>query len=148
MSTTEKVRLVDQHREERGLNRCLWAIGLPKSNYYYRQNRADGLYEEDQKLMEHIREIIEEHPDYGYRRILQWLEERTSQTINHKQLRKLLSDHELALPRQVPKRSLLLVEKMLEEASGSLILMEGRDPAPLEAFSTVFTERYGNQKTS
>jgi transposase InsO family protein len=118
---------------------------LPKSTYYYRQNRTDGLSEEDQKLMEHTREIIDEHPGYGYRRILPELEERTGQTINHKRLRRLLSEHELALPRQMPKRRPSPVKKILEEASGSLNLVEGREPAPLEAFSTDFTEvHYGN----
>jgi hypothetical protein len=32
------------------------------------------------------------------------------------------------------------VEKILEEASGSPNLVEDRDPAPLEAFSSDFTE--------
>ena len=36
MTTAEKVRLVDQHKDEHRLNRCLKAIGLPKSTYYYR----------------------------------------------------------------------------------------------------------------
>jgi len=95
--------------------------------------------------MERTREIIDEHPGYGYRRILPELEERTGQTINHKRLRRLLSEHELALPRQMPKRRPSPVEKILEEASGSLNLVEGRNPGPLEAFSTDFTEvHYGN----
>ena len=131
---------MDQHKEERGLNQCLEAIDLPKSTYYYRQNRTEGLSEEDQKLMEHIREIIDEHPGYGYRRILPELEERTGQTVNHKRLRRLLNEHELALPRQMSKRSPSPVEKILEKASGQLNLVAGRDPGPLEAFSTDFTE--------
>jgi transposase InsO family protein len=100
--------------------------------------------------MNQVREIIQEHPEYGYRRILPELKERTGQTVNHKRLRRLLSDHELALPRQMPKRSPSPVDKILKEASGSLNLVEGRDsgnprfPGPLEAFSTDFTEvRYG-----
>jgi transposase InsO family protein len=145
MTTTEKVRLVDQHREDRGLNRCLRAIDLPKSTYYYRQKRSDELSEEEQKLMSCVREIIQEHPEYGYRRILPELEERTGRTVNHKRLRRLLSDHELALPRQMPKRSPSPVEKILEEASGQLNLVEDREPGPLEAFSTDFTGvRYAN----
>jgi hypothetical protein len=58
MTTTEKVRLVDQHRKERGLNRCLRAIDLPKSTYYYRKNRPEKPSKEEQELMNHIREII------------------------------------------------------------------------------------------
>jgi len=75
---------VDQHKEDRGLNRCLRAIDLPKSTYYCRQKRSNGLSEEDQKLMSCVREIIDERPEYGYRRILPELEERTGRrsTIN------------------------------------------------------------------
>jgi len=57
----------------------------------------------------------------------------------------MTSDHELALPRQMPKRSPSPVKKILEEASGNLNLVEERDPDPSEVFSTDFTEvRYGN----
>jgi len=95
--------------------------------------------------MSQVREIIQEHPEYGYRRILPELEERTGRTVNHKRLRRLLNEHELALLRQMPKRSPSPVEKILEEASGSLNLVKGHEPGPLEAFSTDFTEvRYAN----
>ena len=77
---------MDQHKEDRGLNRCLEAIDLPKSTST--TDRTEGLSEEDQKLMEHIREIIDEHPPrgsyYGYRRILPELEERTGLRVNHR----------------------------------------------------------------
>ncbi|WP_423824907.1 IS3 family transposase [Salinibacter ruber] len=73
-----------------------------------------------------VREIIQEHPEYGYRRILPELEERTGQRVNHKRLRRLLSEHELALPRQMPKRGPSPVDKILEKASRSLNLVEGR----------------------
>lgn len=46
----------------------------------------------------------------------------------------------MALPRQIPKRSRSPVEKIVGKASGSLNLVEGRDSAPLEAFSTDFPE--------
>jgi transposase InsO family protein len=131
---------VDQHKENRGLNRCLEAIGLPKSTYYYRQNHTEGLSEENQKLMEHVREIIDEHPGYGYRQILPEIEERMGQAVNHKRLRRLLNEHKLGLPRQVSKQSPSPVEKILEKAAGQLNLAEGRDPGPLEVFSTDFTE--------
>ena len=131
---------MDQHKEDRGLNRCLEAIDLPKSTYYYRKNRPEEPFEEERELMDHVREIIQEHPSYGYRRILPELEERTGQTVNHKRLRRLLSEHKLALPRQVSKQSPSPVEKILKKASGQLNLVAGLDPGPLEAFSTDFTE--------
>jgi transposase InsO family protein len=131
---------VDQHKEEHGLNRCLEAIGLPKSTYYYRQKRSDEPSDKEQKLMNCVREIIDEHPGYGYRRILPELEERTSQTVNHKRLRRLLSEHELGLSRHAAKHSPSPVQEILDDAAGDLNLVAGLDPGPLEAFSTDFTE--------
>jgi transposase InsO family protein len=140
MTTTEKVRLVDQHREDCGLNRCLRAIDLPKSTYYYRKDRSERSSEDDQKLMSCIREIIREHPEYGYRRILPELEERTGERVNHKRLRRLLNEHELALSRQMPTSSPSPVRKIIGEAAGQLNLVKDRNPGPLEVFSTDFTE--------
>jgi len=127
----------------------LKAIGLPKSTYYYRIERR-GPSEEDQKLMTCIRATIRDHPSRrnscdGYRRILPELEERAGERVNHKRLRRLLSDHELALPRQIPKSSPSPVQEILERAKGQLNLVSeylgtGLNPDPLEVFSTDFTE--------
>jgi len=134
---------VDQHKEEHGLNWCLEAIGLPKSTYYYRKNRSTGPSEEEQELMSHVREIIQEHPQrgsyHGYRRILPELEERTGQTVNHKRLRRLLSEHELGLSRHAAKHSPSPVQEILGDAAGDLNLVSDLDPGPLEAYSTDFT---------
>jgi len=135
---------VDQHKNERGLNRCLQAIGLPKSTYYYRRNHR-GPSEDDQRLMQHIRATIRDHPDYGYRRILPELRERSGERVNHKRLRRLLREHELGLPRCLPKAKPSPVREILREASGQLNLVEAylgtdREPEPLSVFSTDFTE--------
>jgi hypothetical protein len=63
-----------------------------------------------------------------------------SQRVNHKRLRPLLSEHVVALPRQVSKHMPSPIKKILTEASGKLNLLAGGDPGPLEAFSTDFTE--------
>jgi len=61
--------LVSEHRDEHGLNRCLEAVGLPKSTWYYRQQRKQqSPSQEDKFLVSTIRDIIAEHPAYGYRR--------------------------------------------------------------------------------
>ncbi len=156
MTTDEKVRLVDQHKEERGLNRCLRATQLPKSTYgdvsspAYRKNRPNGPSEDDERLMTYIREIIQGHPNRrnscgGYLRILPELRERTGETVNHKRLRRLLREHELGLPRCLPKAKPSPVREILQEASGKLNLVEAylgtdREPEPLNVFSTDFTE--------
>jgi len=46
-------------------------------------------------------------------------------------LRRLLSEHELGLPRQVSKQSPSPVEKILKKAFGQLNLVAGLDPGPL-----------------
>ena len=73
MTTTEKVRLVDHHRNDRGLNRCLRIVGFPKITYYYRQMRSNEPSEEEQKLMNCIRDMIQagltregRHSSIGY----------------------------------------------------------------------------------
>ena len=131
---------MDQLKDERGLNRCLEAIELPKSTYYYRKHKPQKT-KEDQMLMRHIRAIIREHPGYGYRRILPELRERTGERINHKRLRRLLNEHELGLARCLPKKRPSPVRQILREATGKLNLVEkyigsGPTPAPLEVFST------------
>lgn len=131
---------MEQHKKEHGLNRCLEALDLPKSTYYYRKNRSDEPSKEEQELMNHVRAIIQEHPGYGYRRILPELEERAGQTVNHKRLRRLLNEHKLGLPRQVAKHSPSPVQEILGDAAGQLNLVADLDPEPLEAFSTDFTE--------
>jgi putative transposase len=122
----------------------LKAIGLPKSTYYYRISHQ-GPSEDDQRLMQHIRAIVRDHPDYGYRRILPELRERSGEQVNHKRLRRLLNAHELGLPRSLPKTKPSPVRKVLKEASGQLNLIEeylgtDQEPEPLEVFSTDFTE--------
>ena len=136
-----------QHHASYGLNRCLEALGLPKSTYYYRLQHS-GPSQEDLDLMEHIRTIIGEHPDYGYRRILPELRERTGRRINHKRLRRLLSDYELRLPRSLPKHTPSPVQRTLRQASGSLNLIKGlEEPDVLEVVATDFTElRYDGGK--
>jgi transposase InsO family protein len=141
---------VDQHKKERRLNRWFQATQLPKSTYYYRKNRPDGPSEDDPRLMQHVRAIIRDHQSRrnscdGYRRILPELEERSGETVNHKRLRRLLSNHEMGLPRCLPKAKPSPVRAILQEASGQLNLVQeylgtGLDPEPLEVFSTDFTE--------
>jgi len=95
--------------------------------------------------MQHIRAIIRDHPDYGYRRILPELRERTGERVNHKRLRRLLNEHELGLPRCLPKATPSPVQEILQEAAGQLNLVTdylgtGQHPKPLEVFSTDFTQ--------
>lgn len=134
-----------QHKDQYGLNRCLEATGLAKSTYYYRRQHATP-NEDDRRLMTHLRQIIREHPDYGYRRILPELRECTGEQINHKRLKRLLSDYELGLPRCLPKHTPSPVRRHLKRAAGSLNLLQGVEAdesigvSPFAVLATDFTE--------
>jgi len=114
---------MDQLKDKRGLDRCLEAIRLPKSTYYYRKHKPQKT-REDQMLMRHFRAIIREHPGYSYRRILPELRENTGERVNHKRLRRLLNEHELGLPRCRSKKRPSPVRQILREATGRLNLVE------------------------
>lgn len=85
-------------------------------------------------------EIIAEHPGYGRRRILPELEQMAEQTINHKRLRRLLDDHELSMKRCLPTYKPSELRGILDEHTGQLDLVKGREFGPLEVLSTDFTE--------
>ena len=141
LTISEKARIVSEHKGEYSLNRCLEATGLAKSTWYYRRRRKqEDLSEEEKLIVQTIREIITEHPAYGYRRILPELRERTGLRVNHKRLRRLLNEHDLGLMRCLPASKPSAARQTLFECKGQLNLVNGRAFGPLEAFSTDFTE--------
>ena len=138
--------MVSKHSEEHGLNRCLEAVGLPKSTWYYRQRRKqNGPSQEEQTLVSAIRDIIAEHPAYGYRRILPELRARIGLRVNHKRLKRLLNQHDLRLRRCLPAPRPSAARRTLRQHAGKLDLVKKRLASGssfdvLEAFSTDFTE--------
>lgn len=96
-------------------------------------------------LKTEIKDIIAEHPAYGYRRILPELRERTGLRVNHKRLRRLLSEHDLGLRRCLPTTKPSAARRTLSAHAGQLDLVKkrlsgGGSFGVLEAFSTDFTE--------
>lgn len=139
----EKIELVDAHREEHGLNRCLRALGVSKGTWHYRMRGGSKAAEKrarDETLKEPILEIVRDHPAYGYRRIKPELEEAIDEVINHKRLRRLLNEWDLSLPRTVSRPKPSPVRRILSEAEGHLNLVRELDPNPLGVLSTDFTE--------
>ena len=139
MSLDDKIQLVEQHRDEYGLNACLSALGLSKGTWHYRQHRPDPA-DKDAILKEQIRAIIQANPGYGYRPIQAELEAHTGQPVNLKRIRRVLRTYELGLPRNLPKGTPHPVQQLIRQIGSSINLVEGRSFAPLEAFSTDFTE--------
>lgn len=132
--------IVSKSREEHGLNKCLEAIGLAKSTFYYRKNEYQHENPEDERLKEGIIDIIAEHPDYGWRRILPDLRQHTGEVINHKRLKRLLREYDLGLARQVQQNKPSPLREIVREADDSVDLVNGRDWDLLEVLSTDFTE--------
>ena len=69
------MKLVENHKNNYGLNTCLAAIGLPKSTWYYQKNNKVSYEEKYSHLKDPLLGTIREHPAYGYRRILPDLQE-------------------------------------------------------------------------
>jgi len=133
-----KLELVEKHREEYGLNRCLRALSVSKSTWH--RHRRPKVSRKDEELKGKVLQVVEEHPAYGYRRIKVELEVRHGIKVNHKRLRRLLSEWDLALKRQVARPRPSGVRRILKEAEGKLNLIRGWDPEPFKVLCTDFTE--------
>jgi len=134
-----KLELVERHQNEYGLNRCLSALGVSKSTWHRHQNRPK-VSQEDEELKARVLEVVEEHPAYGYRRIKVELAVRYGVVVNHKRLRRLLSEWDLALRRRVARPRPSGVRVILKEAEGRLNLVRGLKPEPFQVLCTDFTE--------
>lgn len=119
---------------------------MPKSTWYYRcRRKQEGQSQEEETIVSTIRDIIGEHPSYGYRRILPELRARTGLEVNHKRLRRLLRTHDLGLRRCLPATRPSAARRALSEHIGKLDLVkkrlaDGGSFDVLEAFSTDFTQ--------
>jgi putative transposase len=133
-----KLALVEQHRQRYGLNRCLRALSVSKSTWH-RHQRRPKVSPQDEELKEKVLQVVEDHPAYGYRRIKVELEARHGIKVNHKRLRRLLLEWDLALKRQVARPRPSGVRVILKEAEGKLNLIRGWQPEPLQVLCTDFT---------
>ena len=136
---SEKVELVERHKDRYGLNMCCRALGLSKGTLHYRRGQA-SCSRSDEQIKDEIITTIRHHPGYGYRRIKEDIKARTGIVVNHKRLRKLLSTYELDLPRHLPKRGKNPVLKLISEGGQDANLVQNRTVDPLCVFCTDFTE--------
>jgi putative transposase len=143
------VKLVENHKNNYGLNTCLAAIGLPKSTWYYHNKEKVSYEEKYRHLREPIMRVVREHPEYGYRRILPDLQENGHQ-VGEFVLRRSLNRLNLNLLRSVSKPKPSLPRSYLKDSGKGLNLVKDiKDPQPFEVFYTDFTEinyRRGNKK--
>lgn len=137
------MELIKTHSGRYGLNRSLEAMGIAKSSYYWWLNPPETPRRQaNRELRKHLREAIADHPDYGWRRLLPEVIERSGQTVNHKRLRRLLAEEDLGVKRSVsgPPPSKLHQAIKHAQAAGRVDKVAGRSFAPFEMLSTDFTE--------
>lgn len=137
------MELIKTHSGQYGLNRSLGALGIAKSSYYRWLNPPETPRRQaNRELKKHLSEAITDHPDYGWRRLLPEVIERSGQTVNHKRLRRLLADEDLGVKRSVsaPPPSGLHQAVKNAQAAGKVNKVAGRSFAPFGMLSTDFTQ--------
>jgi len=148
LTAEQKVKLVEDTREEHGLNVSLKAAGLPKSTYYYHQNEKVDYEEKYSHLKPILDEIIDENPDYGRPKIKTELQESCGMTVNHKVIAKLLQIWDIKLARAARSTEPSPVRQALSEASGELNLVEDLSEKDIDIFDVLYTDftelRYEN----
>lgn len=144
----EKLELVQEHRNGHSLNASLRALGVSKGSWHYRMRDGSKRAERearDEVLKPRVVTIIGDHPAYGYRRIRPDLEAAAHEVVNHKRLRRLLKEWDLALRRTISRPKPSQVVRILNDAKGHLNLAAGLEAGPLELLSTDFTEIHFDQ---
>lgn len=89
-------------------------LDIFKSSYYY-HSRSLIIREkevEEKKLKQKVLEVIEEHPAYGYRRLIPEMKKK-GVIINHKRLLPLLKTWGISLRRKIVKKTMSGIESIL-----------------------------------
>ncbi|MBI4446449.1 MAG: transposase [Acidobacteria bacterium] len=105
LSLDEKVEMVEQNRDRYGLNRCLEALSIAKSSWHYRHNGYGRPRAKAEEIEGEMRQIVNDHPDYGRLHMTVELRERLGYRINGKRVERLLRDNGWGMIRHLPRRS-------------------------------------------
>lgn len=92
--------------QQNGISVCCKVINLAKSTYYANANTkdpGDRFLAKYEHIKNTVREVIENNPAYGYRRIVTELKDQYGIILNHKPLKKLLVMWGLSLRRNINK---------------------------------------------
>ncbi|WP_245523372.1 IS3 family transposase [Spirochaeta thermophila] len=86
------------------------ALGVSRSRYYARRKRGQKVGKkreekerDDGRLMEKIRDLVGEHPYWGYRRVAWWLRRREGEEVSEKRVRGLMKGAGLMCRREKKK---------------------------------------------
>jgi putative transposase len=140
LSRAVRVALVQQVQGTFGLGLALAALGVPRSTWYYRQQRV-SYGERYAALRAPLEQIARRHPAYGYRRATTELEGRVGRRVNHKVVRRLQQLWEVPVRRQARGPRPSGVRQILTTAGRRVNLVAGREQiGPLQVLYTDFTE--------
>ena len=138
--TREKVALVKEHAPRYGLNQALAALELPKSTWYYWEREKREAEEKYAALRTPLFEVLERHPEYGYRRIVPELKARGC-PVGETAVRRVLGLWDLGLRRRTRKPKASLPRAHLKRRGRRVNLVRGMvEPGPLQVLYTDFTE--------
>lgn len=115
------MKIIEQHRDEYGLNNCLQALSVAKSSWHYRQNGYGRAGAKEKKIEREMRQILADHPDYGRPRMTPELRERLGYRINHKRVERLLRNKGWGMIRHLPRRSHRAFNRFFSTGRGSWI---------------------------
>jgi putative transposase len=140
----EKVTLAKKFQKD-GVTACCRALDLAKSTFYANINTKsseDKFEAKYQHLKQTIKEIIENNPAYGYRRIVSELKDNYGVILNHKPLKKLLVIWGLSLNRSIKQPEKSGITKILDflKDKANLILNIKKTILPFGLIYTDMTE--------
>lgn len=101
----EKIRLLEENRDNELLSVCLKALDIPESSYFYVITHPETELQNKERyrgLRKKVERIIKKHPRYGYRRLKDALAKEKI-NINPKPLKKLLKLWHLQRLRRVKR---------------------------------------------
>lgn len=141
---SRKIDLVDRFKDEFSVSLCCLTLGLSRSTYYASRKKV-SLTDKYYYLKSDLEKVIGDNTAYGYRRIQDALKNERGQVINHKPLRKLLHDWNLALKRNIRPRKPSGIEAILKEMgpqANILATLTKEEIEPFTLFQTDFTAIY------
>jgi putative transposase len=140
MSQSTKIELVRSVQNEYSLTAALEAVELPKSSWYYAQQKLSysDKYAHLRSLLE---QIIRQHPDYGILRLTHELQQTYQQAVNHKVIQRLLKLWNLSLLRSTqPPPASPIRQTILVAGDRANRVAQLRDIRLFEVAYTDFTE--------
>jgi len=123
------------------LETILSSLDLSKSTWYYHHGDKVSFEEKYSHLRPILEDIINVHPEYGYRRIKAELQTSHGLVVNHKLILKLLRHWDLNIRRVIRKSSVSRVRRTIKEADDKMNLLSQLDDISLfQVAVTDFTE--------